>query len=148
MTRKKLIHTAQPDAPTRPVVAFDGLYSVSADGRVWSHAKSMGVSRHGGRWLKAALDRRGYPTVCLFREQKQHVVRVHRLVAESWISKAPGDGSEVNHINGIKHDCRAVNLEWCTRSENLRHAYATGLRAPRGTRTPEEALASTFYPVS
>lgn len=33
---------------------------------------------------------------------------------------------EVNHINGIKDDNRATNLEWNTSSENTRHAMKIG----------------------
>ena len=34
---------------------------------------------------------------------------------------------EVNHINGIKADNRLENLEYCSRSENIQHAYNSGL---------------------
>ena len=37
------------------------------------------------------------------------------------------DGMQINHINGIKSDNRDINLELVTPSQNMRHAYMTGL---------------------
>ena len=56
---------------------------------------------------------------------------VHRLVADTWIDN-PNHYPQVNHINGNKDDNRVDNLEWVTRSENMRHAFRTGLKKPSG----------------
>lgn len=52
---------------------------------------------------------------------------VHSLVAEMFLPKN-GNGLVVNHIDGNKHNNRADNLEWVSRSENDKHAFNLGLR--------------------
>jgi hypothetical protein len=68
---------------------------------------------------------------------------VHRLVANAFLAD-PETGAEINHINGIKTDNWASNLEWCSRSENHAHAYRIGLQsaryAHRGTDTWNSVL--------
>ena len=59
---------------------------------------------------------------------ESYTVRVHRLVAMTYHGLPPGwERLVVNHINGNKLDCRAVNLEWCTQQENMFHAGLYGL---------------------
>ncbi|MCM1043563.1 MAG: NUMOD4 motif-containing HNH endonuclease [Corallococcus sp.] len=57
-------------------------------------------------------------------------LRLHILVAVAFIPNPEGK-KVVNHIHGKKHDCRASQLEWATYSENLLHAWKTGLRGKR-----------------
>lgn len=74
----------------------------------------------------------GYRTVPLPKEWAGHKSLnslAHRIVWEAVHGPIP-DGLEINHKNGVKTDNRIDNLELVTKSENLRHAYAMGLRAP------------------
>ena len=52
---------------------------------------------------------------------------IHQMVAETFIPN-PEKKKHVNHIDGNKTHNWVSNLEWATPSENLLHAYATGLR--------------------
>ena len=52
---------------------------------------------------------------------------LHRIVAECFVPKPPGEGLEVNHKDGNKLNNHASNLEWVSHLENVRHAYRTGL---------------------
>lgn len=88
------------------------LYEISSEGRV----RVNGVVRE-----PYSTDK-GYLRVTLGGKSAS----VHRLVAQAFISN-PLLRAEVNHINGNKKDNSAENLEWCTRSENMKHAYDTGL---------------------
>lgn len=107
-----------------PVIGFEGLYSASADGRVWAHPKQ---SRLAGRWLKPSTDACGYQYVCLFKAGVRKYPKVHRVVLMAF-SGGDAPPLQVNHINGIKNDNRLENLEWVTASANRRHAWATGLQ--------------------
>lgn len=54
---------------------------------------------------------------------------IHQLVAKAFLNDPPNDGLryEPNHKDGNKHNNRADNLEWVTRSQNVLHAFDTGL---------------------
>lgn len=81
---------------------------------------------------KQRLNKFGYLTVYLSINKKYRHFFVHRLVCENFVGPRPSEKHFVNHINGIKTDNRASNLEWVTVSENLKHAFRLGLMCQKG----------------
>ena len=84
-----------------------------------------------GNPLVGRVDRCGYHEVVLSENGKSKSWLVHRLILLTFAPTEGMDALHVNHKNGIKTDNRLENLEWCTRSENLLHAYETGLERKR-----------------
>lgn len=66
----------------------------------------------------------GYKIVAI----DQKVYLLHRIVAKAWVPN-PNNYTDVNHIDGNKANNNADNLEWCTKSQNMLHAYANGLQS-------------------
>lgn len=92
-------------------------YKISNEGRVKSVHKIRKLSKK----------KTGYIQIVLCINGKVRTFRVHRLVSIAFHLN-PENKPHVNHINGIKDDNRAINLEWCTQSENEKHAFRTGLK--------------------
>ena len=59
-------------------------------------------------------------------------VRIAKIIA-SLFSPNPHNYPQINHIDGNKANNSAANLEWCTQSQNMQHAYAIGLMASERT---------------
>jgi hypothetical protein len=91
----------------------DTKYLVTEDGKVWSELSK--------RFL-AGGDHDGYRTVYLGSLGSKYV---HRLIAEVYLEN-PNNYKEINHINNDRSDNRAINLEWCTRQDNINHCIKQG----------------------
>lgn len=82
---------------------------------------------------KCSKDKIGYIHIILFNRNKRKVFYIHRLVAQAFIPN-PDNKPQVNHIDGNKLNNNLINLEWCTHSENMKHAFKSGLHSFKGER--------------
>ena len=101
-------------------VDYGDYYLVSNLGRI-KGVKSQRIRRQ-------ILNPNGYLVVGVSFGSRdlQATIKVHRVVAETFIPKICGK-EYVNHIDCNKENNHADNLEWCTASENTQHASDHGL---------------------
>ena len=74
-------------------------------------------SKKSSKILSQSLSTKGYYQINIDKKSR----RVHRLIAETFIPN-PMNYETVNHKNGNKLDNSLENLEWVSRSENVKHS--------------------------
>ncbi|MBP3931432.1 MAG: NUMOD4 motif-containing HNH endonuclease [Peptostreptococcaceae bacterium] len=122
----------------KDIEGYEGKYQVSNLGRVKSLRDSHGKYRE--LIMTGRNEGHGYLKVSLYKNGKSKGIKIHRLVAITFIPN-PKNKTDINHINGIKSDNRVENLEWCTKGENLKHAYDIGLKKkPIGADNPNYGI--------
>ena len=117
----------------KDIPELEGKYQISNCGRVKSF-----FSCEEGKILALTVNRLGYVDIMIRRKK----YLVHRLVALLFVPN-PYFYKEINHKDGNKQNNYYENLEWCTRSENMKHAFATGLKENR--RGSQSNAAKSFY---
>lgn len=121
-------------------------YIISSDGCI--------INMKTGFVLYGSDKPNGYKEVSIRNANGQRkYVGIHRLIAKAFCQKPTGK-EHINHIDGNKRNNVYTNLEWCTPSENIAHAFKTGLKKQdtsgksviaTNIETGEETLFKTIY---
>ena len=107
----------------KDIIGYEGLYQASSLGKI----KSL-IGRYSNvEYLKEGTTKCNYKTVTLCKNNKHTSKNVHRLIAEAFYGKSKLD---VNHKDGDKTNNKIENLEFVTKSENIKHALKKGLFIP------------------
>lgn len=132
----------------KDIPEYEGLYQINEIGEIKTLDKvvknAKGFRKIYGKKLKLQLDKKGYYRIGLTKNNKQKFYLVHRLVAKTFISNK-NNYPVVNHIDGNTRNNCVTNLEWCTYSYNIKHAYNIGLKNPKsaeheGIKNPKSKL--------
>lgn len=120
----------------KDIKEYEGLYQVSNLGKIKSLGRTIeriGVKgtkfykNYPEKLLKQTKNKKGYLTVILSKNNKNKIIRVHRIVAQTFLDLKK-NGKEVNHKDGNKENNCISNLEWITHQENIIHAYKNRLK--------------------
>lgn len=112
------------DEVWKDIAGFEGFYQCSSYGRIRS--VDHPDRRTKARILKQGISDKGYSLIGFWMNKKVNTKRVHRVIAMTFIPN-PKNFKEVNHIDGNKLNNSVDNLEWTTRSENVKHAWRNNL---------------------
>lgn len=109
---------------------FEGLYQISNLGKVKSLPRYV-KNIHGQRIvkekiLKNQINKKGYYSVVLRKNNKSYTKEIHRLIGIAFIENK-NNYSCINHIDGNKLNNKLDNLEWCSYKHNINEAYRLGL---------------------
>ena len=80
------------------------------------------------KMLKPLSQPNGYKAVCLYKNKVGTRMLVHRIILVTFKGRSK---LQCNHLDGDKTNNELNNLEYCSASYNLKHAFKLGLKTQR-----------------
>jgi len=114
-------------------------YFISEEGRVFNK-KGRLLAVRIRKEPKSSFER---VYISLSIDKKQHYFTLSRVIAEVYIPN-PTNLPQVNHKDGNPLNNHYTNLEWCTQSDNIKHAIKTGLKAMHGENNSASKLTTSL----
>jgi NUMOD4 motif-containing protein len=115
----------------KPIYLWRNHYEASSFGRIrclFSYANAVEKLLDEPRIIKQHKNKEGYLSAGINRSKKDtYPYKVNILISTAFYQNV-FDLPQTNHIDGIKTNNYSINLEWCSRSYNMKHAFACGLR--------------------
>jgi hypothetical protein len=129
----------------RDIPEFKGRYLASSDGHIYTTINTRGNKLPTPKRLKETMTQWKYLHVQIRWEGRNRGKLVHVLIAQAFLGEK--NGLVCNHLDGNRINNRIDNLEYCTQSENVLHAFRLGLKNPaRGERIWKAALTADVIP--
>lgn len=106
------------------MVDIDGVepnrYMAYSDGKIYDLKMN--------KFLPTQVDHKGYLRCHIkYIKEGRHTHLLHRIILMTFNPVENMNRLQVNHIDCNKQNDSLSNLEWCTQSENQKHAFAHGL---------------------
>jgi hypothetical protein len=96
-----------------------GNYVLYTDGKIWSKTKKD--------WLIPQINKDGYLRIGMGKKKYY----MQRVIAQAFLLNTLNLPA-VDHINNNKQDNRIENLQWISRSGNVKKAYTDGIMDKKG----------------
>lgn len=122
-------------------IDFTGLYEVSDLAQIKSIASNGVGINHGKNNIVLKQSNGKYRMVTLVKDKIHYGITVHKIVCTAF-NLNPHNKSEINHKDGNRWNNLPINLEWCTRQENIDHSIQTGLKRilKKGEQLPQTKM--------
>lgn len=128
----------------KDIPGFEGIYSCNELGEIYAKERiikrNMCDCKKNIDWLlplkklQSNKRRDGYWQIRLRLNGKSYSHLVHRLIAKTFLGCT---NQEVNHKDGNKDNNKVSNLELCSRSYNIKHAFSIGKKTHKGESHPK-----------
>lgn len=101
----------------KDIKGYEGLYAVTSCGKVWSYRSK--------KFMKPYDNGFGYLYVSLCKDGRNRQIKLHRLVAEAYLTPEEGK-NEVDHIDRNRYNNCVNNLRYVSSQENKANAEFLG----------------------